>query len=470
MSKIAAFAGTNGTVLGGVAVVAVAALVGYFVLNGRDPASSDAPEAQNAVEAALIPNEAPEATSDPEPDTARVDADIATNAPPSIDEVRLEADGLTIIAGRAAPGSEVSVLLDGAKNTSVTADQGGSFAAITILPVSAKARVLSVVQRIGTDELASADEVILAPQAPEDKLALAEDAAVQTSEAAPTSDPSDGDTVATTMPAPEAKAETSANVEATTEPTTTEAASQDVAMADTTAAPAQDETASITETAGAEGAVAISAPPPTTVAPVIVADPTIEVASAPAPVVDSPAAPQPPAPVTVLRSTATGVEVLNDVRPEALENIEIDTISYSQAGDVQLAGRAQPESGVVRVYVNNRPIAELDVDENGDWRGALPQIDTGVYTLRVDEVNASGQVTSRLETPFRREDPELLAQRDDTTLPAMRITVQTGNTLWAIARDRYGEGRLYVEVFQANRDRIRDPDLIFPGQVFDLPK
>ena len=48
-------------------------------------------------------------------------------------------------------------------------------------------------------------------------------------------------------------------------------------------------------------------------------------------------------------------------------------------------------------------------------------------------------------------------------------TVQPGNTLWAIARERYGEGIMYVMVFEANRDRIRNPDLIYPGQVFVLP-
>ncbi|MGR3529772.1 MAG: LysM peptidoglycan-binding domain-containing protein, partial [Sulfitobacter sp.] len=44
-----------------------------------------------------------------------------------------------------------------------------------------------------------------------------------------------------------------------------------------------------------------------------------------------------------------------------------------------------------------------------------------------------------------------------------------GATLWAIARERYGDPFLYVRVFEANRDSIRDPDLIYPGQVFDLP-
>ena len=66
----------------------------------------------------------------------------------------------------------------------------------------------------------------------------------------------------------------------------------------------------------------------------------------------------------------------------------------------------------------------------------------------------------------------LAAARSD--LPAdsaaiAAVTVQRGDTLWAISQDRYGSGFLYVRVFEANRDSIRDPDLIYPGQVFAIP-
>jgi len=62
------------------------------------------------------------------------------------------------------------------------------------------------------------------------------------------------------------------------------------------------------------------------------------------------------------------------------------------------------------------------------------------------------------------------AARPDTALPAtVTVTVQPGFTLWGIARERFGEGILYVQVFKANKDRIRNPDLIYPGQVFTLP-
>ena len=82
---------------------------------------------------------------------------------------------------------------------------------------------------------------------------------------------------------------------------------------------------------------------------------------------------------------------------------------------------------------------------------------------------------SRVETPFKREEPSVLAALDTGEAPEEGIrlslvTVQRGNTLWGIASKTYGEGILYVRVFEANRDRIRDPDLIYPGQVFTVPE
>ena len=50
------------------------------------------------------------------------------------------------------------------------------------------------------------------------------------------------------------------------------------------------------------------------------------------------------------------------------------------------------------------------------------------------------------------------------------VTVQPGFTLWGIAQENFGDGVLYVQLFEANRDKIRDPDLIYPGQVFTIPR
>ncbi|MEO9685139.1 MAG: LysM peptidoglycan-binding domain-containing protein [Tateyamaria sp.] len=604
MSKLAVFAGSNGALVGGAGVVAVVAIAAGVYVNSRIDPPNTAPETQAVVEAAVTP----EVAEVPEPVVPVESPDVASIAPPSIDEVRLEADGLTIIAGRAAPDSAVSVLLDGTENTTVTADSGGSFAAITILPPSPKAQVLSLVQRLNGEDVASLDEVILAPQpaaapetvaqadepeeanptpeaenaSPEPEVAAVE-ADAATDDVAEVSDPAateatpentEQDVVAALTepapevpedaanavddPAPEAEAveaadapeavapeevatddapepavpeqvatddapETAAPEEVATDDAPEAVVPEQVATDDApeTAAPEQVATNDAPEVVATEQVTTDDAPEPaapeqvaTDDAPEAAAPEQVATGDAPEPAapeqVATDDAPEPAAPEQVatddapeatateqvatedapeaaapeqvasndtseataplvLKSTAEGVEVLSNARPEVLENIALDTISYSVEGDVQLAGRAQSEAEVVRVYVNNRPIADLDVDTNGDWRGELPQIDTGVYTLRVDELDQAGEVTSRVETPFRREDPAILAQSDNEAEAAKRITVQAGNSLWAIARDRYGEGRLYVQLFEANKDRIRDPDLIFPGQVFDLP-
>ena len=50
-----------------------------------------------------------------------------------------------------------------------------------------------------------------------------------------------------------------------------------------------------------------------------------------------------------------------------------------------------------------------------------------------------------------------------------RVVVQPGNSLWRIARRVYGEGPRYTVIYQANQEQIRDPDLIYPGQIFTVP-
>jgi len=179
---------------------------------------------------------------------------------------------------------------------------------------------------------------------------------------------------------------------------------------------------------------------------------------------------QEPPQVAVLQSNAEGVSLLQSAQPQALTSVALDTIGYSALGDVQLTGRAQEDTANVRIYLDNRSVITLPVGADGRWRGDLPSVDEGIYTLRVDEVSVQGDVRSRVETPFKREAAEVLAAAaEGQDGPVKSITVQTGATLWAIARDRYGDGTLYVRVFEANADSIRNPDLIYPGQVFDLP-
>ena len=50
-----------------------------------------------------------------------------------------------------------------------------------------------------------------------------------------------------------------------------------------------------------------------------------------------------------------------------------------------------------------------------------------------------------------------------------KAIIRRGDTLWSLARRYYGAGIHYRTIFEANRDQIRRPSRIFPGQVFELP-
>jgi hypothetical protein len=163
--------------------------------------------------------------------------------------------------------------------------------------------------------------------------------------------------------------------------------------------------------------------------------------------------------------------LLPDGAAEAPVSVVISSISYSDVGDVRLAGLSPRSDAAVRIYIDNRVLLTAPVGEDGNWQADLPSVDTGVYTLRVDELDPEGRVTSRFETPFLREDPEAVAAMDapERGGRARAVTVQPGFTLWGIASENYGSGQLYVQIFNANRSQIRDPDLIYPGQIFDIP-
>jgi nucleoid-associated protein YgaU len=66
--------------------------------------------------------------------------------------------------------------------------------------------------------------------------------------------------------------------------------------------------------------------------------------------------------------------------------------------------------------------------------------------------------------PFER------ASFSDIELRDGKVVVQPGNSLWRIARRAYGSGFQYTVIYEANADQIRDPDLIYPGQIFAVPE
>jgi nucleoid-associated protein YgaU len=110
------------------------------------------------------------------------------------------------------------------------------------------------------------------------------------------------------------------------------------------------------------------------------------------------------------------------------------------------------------------------IGDNGSWRAVLSDVDEGVSTLRVDEINTEGNVQARVESLFQRAAVKDLLVGGVTSTDTGRVVVQPGHTLWELAENTYGDGVKYVKIFHANRNAIRDADLIYPGQIFELPE
>ncbi|PTE22005.1 peptigoglycan-binding protein LysM [Cereibacter changlensis JA139] len=325
---------------------------------------------------------------------------------PAFDVVRVETDGSALVAGRAVRGATVTVLVDGAEIQTTTADPGGRFAVLfDMAPDGKPHRVTLRMALADGSQLASTESVLVAALTPLEEM---EDA---------------------------------------------------------------------------------------------------ETASAP----------------TALLVSETGVRVMQPEGEDVTEpvtGVTIDTIAYAADGAVLLSGRGTP-ADYVRIYLDNAEKITVPISAEGAWNTSLPLVPPGLYTLRADQLDASGTVVARFETPFKRETDETIAaaleaQGDlqpaaasaDPAVPAppasegapalaiapdappalaapgspgavaaadaaaggpITVTVQPGFTLWRIAEDNFGSGIRYVQVYEANRDRIRDADLIYPGQVFTLP-
>jgi nucleoid-associated protein YgaU len=143
--------------------------------------------------------------------------------------------------------------------------------------------------------------------------------------------------------------------------------------------------------------------------------------------------------------------------------LSLATVDYDPTGRAILAGTGKPKSAL-NLYLDNALMGQITVDDNGNW-SFLPSspISPGLHKLRIDQIDPQGKVVSRVELPFEQA-PTALAASDG------RVIIQPGNSLWRLARQSYGSGLRYTVIYEANKEQIRDPNLIYPGQVFVMPK
>ncbi|MFD1701395.1 LysM peptidoglycan-binding domain-containing protein [Methylopila henanensis] len=216
---------------------------------------------------------------------------------------------------------------------------------------------------------------------------------------------------------------------------------------------------------------------------------------------------RPQAPTAQTRATSAPLEQASTARAPARSQAAPSTTRLSigaveaESGRVYAQG-AGPSGERLRLYLNNAPVATAIIGGDDRWslrveRGLAP----GDYVVRADQLKRGGEtVVARAETRFtyaapvagRAEapaaaspgapsigaqpsapdpSPQATAAGDANPVVAAieTATVKRGDSLWRISRSAYGKGMRYTVIYEANDGQIRNPNLIYPGQVLVVP-
>jgi nucleoid-associated protein YgaU len=183
----------------------------------------------------------------------------------------------------------------------------------------------------------------------------------------------------------------------------------------------------------------------------------------------------------------------------------VEAVEIEPGGKFHVSGRARA-GAAVRLYLNDSFVAPVTAGSDGRFAVTINEgVAPGNYRVRVDELESnSSSVRARAEVPFnvpdqavtgtvtaqatapRRTDiaavgqPQLAAAggnvASDAASPSAVVvpkiattTVSRGDTLWRLSQVTYGVGTRYATIYKANKQQIRNPNLIYPGQVFVMP-
>ncbi|WP_420410930.1 LysM peptidoglycan-binding domain-containing protein [Roseibium sp.] len=181
-------------------------------------------------------------------------------------------------------------------------------------------------------------------------------------------------------------------------------------------------------------------------------------------------------------STAAGAtSQTNDPTP----SVTVEAVE-SEKDKVYVAGTGDPGSSV-RVYVGDDYQGEAKVNSSGKWLvEGSKNVAEGNVEVRADMIGDDGSsVDARAAVVFEKEQDQQIvltkvvasgsggspnAQGAEVQKALPVVIIRKGDNLWRISRRLYGEGIRYTTIYQANQGQIRNPDLIYPGQVFLTPE
>lgn len=166
----------------------------------------------------------------------------------------------------------------------------------------------------------------------------------------------------------------------------------------------------------------------------------------------------------ILKSLSDGQALSTILNLEKInEGIVLDLVEYSSSGKIMLSGRTTPMNKV-DFFIDELKIGEVVSDQDGFWSFiSKKDINYGPAVLKITG-KSNGKIMKISSKIFKDNYNSIKSEINEK-----KFIVQPGNSLWRIARKTLGGGILFSEIYKKNIVKINNPDLIFPGQVFDLP-
>ena len=131
----------------------------------------------------------------------------------------------------------------------------------------------------------------------------------------------------------------------------------------------------------------------------------------------------------------------------------------------KLLGHGDDNEAIHKEIASNKdtmPIEDLDVVVEGDT-----VILKGKAKTVEDKVKAA-LIAGNVEGISKVNADELEVE-EPSVIDDIFYEIQKGDTLWRVAEIYYKDGSRYTEIFEANREVIKDPDKIYPGQMIRIP-
>ena len=157
-------------------------------------------------------------------------------------------------------------------------------------------------------------------------------------------------------------------------------------------------------------------------------------------------------------SRNSNIEIINN--NEKILGLSLDIVEYLDNDSLNLIGRTKPSS-LISLFFSNNFIKDTQSDKYGNWKIELKNFKlTDNNIMIVTEIDGQ-KIKLKTKIFDKKIDPNFIREKE--------ITVKDGNSLWRIARKTLGGGIYYSEIYKNNINEIKNPDLIFPGQVFNIP-